>query len=72
MTDLVFKDSEAITEALGHANYIEKLKSALDRLGSAQNGNMYGKVHLLLQRKMAMCYMKFRGGKPLLLFTMTD
>lgn len=30
MTDLVFKDSEAIREALDHATYIEKLKSALD------------------------------------------
>lgn len=30
MTDLVFKDSEAIREALDHATYIEKLKGVLD------------------------------------------
>lgn len=89
MTDLVFKDSEAIRKALDHATYIEKLKSALDtahsvarkslhkcqqkqkrcmmfdfstistrsglsikwqrRSGSAQNWNMYGKVHYYCQ-----------------------
>lgn len=34
MTNLVFKDSGAIREALDHATYIEKLKSALDTANS--------------------------------------
>lgn len=39
MTDLVFKDSGAIREALDHATYIEKLKSALDSAHNVEENN---------------------------------
>lgn len=41
MTDLVFKDSEAIREALDHATYIEKLKSALDTARSVARKSLH-------------------------------
>lgn len=112
ITDLVLKDSEAIREALDHATYTEKLKSALDTAHSVARKSLYKcqqkqkRLHdvrlfnnqyeiwfvnkmakkvgkcpklervwegpLLLLRNMVLCCMKFKGGKPLLLFTMTD
>lgn len=41
MTDLVFKDSEAIRKALDHATYIEKLKSALDTAHSVARKSLH-------------------------------
>lgn len=41
MTDLVFKDIEAIREALDHATYIEKLKSALDTAHSVAKKSLH-------------------------------
>lgn len=41
LTDLVFKDSEAIREALDHATYIEKLNSALDTAHSVARKSLH-------------------------------